>query len=119
MANNDFLKRQKEREQKIFEAGIRIGIQQQWDYTQVMLRDPEIVGRDVFGRARLERLFHGLKKAVDNFHEAFTDGVEADVKQEELDRCLYEIWGDDLVPFRERYDELRSYSYNKARRGWK
>ena len=39
-------------------------------------------------------------------------------RQEELDRCLREIWGEDLVPFYERYDELKKFKYDKAKKGW-
>lgn len=42
MGNNAFLERQRKREQEIFDAGIRIGIQQCWDFLQLTLRDPEI-----------------------------------------------------------------------------
>lgn len=118
MAKNDYIKRQKDREQKVFDAGIRIGIQQCWDFLQLALRDQEVMGRDILGRARLEKVYQGIKVRTDYFHTAFTNEKEADVRQEELDRCLREIWEDDLVPFYERYDELKKFKYDKAKKGW-
>lgn len=119
MGGNNFQDRLRQREQQIFEAGIRIGIQQQWDYMQLVLRDEKYVDRDIFGRARMQKLFAGLKEYADHFHEAFTTEVEADVRQEELDRCLWEIWKDDLVPFAQRYDELKTVSYKRGKGKWR
>lgn len=118
MAKNDYIRMKKEREQKIFDAGTRIGIQQCWDYLQLTPRDPDVMGRDVFGRSRLEKVYQGIKKRVDHFQPAFTAEVEADVRQEELDKCLKEIWGDELSTFYERYDELKRSSYDKPKKGW-
>ena len=58
---NKYLDRQRERDQGFFDAGERIGIQKMWDYMQIALRDPEIMGKDVFGRKRLEKLFYKSK----------------------------------------------------------
>lgn len=118
MAKNDYIRQLRDREQKVFDAGTRLGIQQCWDFVQLALRDPDVMGRDIFGRTRLEKLYQGIKERVDHFHPAFTAEVEADVRQEELDRCLREIWADDLTPFYERYDELKKFTYDKAKKGW-
>lgn len=118
MAKNDYIRQIRDREQQVFNAGTRLGIQQCWDFLQLALKDPEVMGRDVFGRARLEKVYQGIKARVDYFHPAFTAEVEADVRQEELDRCLREIWEDDLTPFYERYDELKKFKYDKAKKGW-
>ena len=118
MAKNEYIQKLRDREQKVFDAGIRIGIQQCWDFLQLALRDPKVMGRDLFGRPRLEKVYQGIKERTDYFHPAFTMDKEADVSQEELDKCLKEIWGEDLVPFYERYDELKKFSYTKAKKGW-
>ena len=118
MAKNDFIKRQQERDQKMFDAGTRIGSQQLWDFMQLVLRDPDVVGKKTFSRAGLEKIYQGIKERRDYFHLAFTADKEADVRQEELDRCLGEIWEEDLSPFYERYDELKKFDYGKAKKGW-
>ena len=43
MAKNDFLARQRQREQDVFDAGMRIGRQQMCDYITLALRDPAMV----------------------------------------------------------------------------
>ena len=56
---NTYLDRQRERDQKFLDAGERMGIQKMWDYMQIALREEAVVGKDVFGRKRLEKLFTG------------------------------------------------------------
>jgi hypothetical protein len=55
----------------------------------------------------------------DHFCDAFSDSVEADYLQEEMDGVLREIFGDELIPFAERYPIVKQYGYLKARKGWK
>lgn len=115
---NDFLKKRDERDRRYYEAGMQMGIQLVHDFMQMALRDPEAVGKDVFGRSRIEKLFKRVSEYDHHFHLAFTDHVEADKIQEEMDSVLREIYGDELVPFNERYPYAKTYGYTKARKGW-
>ena len=119
MAKNDLLKRMKEREQAVLDIGEEMGIQKIWDYMQIALRDPAVVGKDVFGRERLKKLYKRMSEYANYFHDAFTMHPEADVRQEELDKLLEEVWGDDLQPFFERYPYCKEFSYKKSRKEWK
>lgn len=119
MGKNNYLERQAQVQQKFLEVGEKMGMQKMWDYVQTQLRNPEIVGKDIFGRERLEKLFQGCSEAADHFHTAFTEDVEADYVQEELDALLREIWEDDLSPFYERYPYLKQIKYDKSKKGWK
>ena len=116
---NTYLERQRERDQKFLDAGERMGIQKMWDYMQIALRDPKIMGKDVFGRKRLEKLFFETKELAEYFHTAFTDDKEADLVQRDMDAALREIWGDDLSPFYDRYPELKKLGYDKSRKNWR
>ena len=116
---NAYLERQRQRDQAFLDAGERMGIQKMWDYIQIALRNPKIVNKDVHGRERLEKLFNGTKELADYFHTAFTDDVEADRVQRDLDAALREIWGEDLVPFYDRYPEIKDLGYNKSRKNWR
>ena len=116
---NTYLDRQRQRDQGFFDAGERIGIQKMWDYMQIALRDPEIMGKDVFGRKRLEKLFYKSKELADYFHTAFTDDKEADLVQRDMDAVLREIWGDDLSTFYDRYPELKQLGYTKPKKNWR
>lgn len=118
MGKNEFLKRRDEREQAILDAAEQIGMQKMWDYVQLALRDPEIMGKDTFGRKRLEKLYKKLGQMADYYHTAFTNDVDADHRQEELDRQLKEIWQGDLSTFYDRYPQLKKQKYDKPKKGW-
>ena len=116
---NTYLERQRQRDQAFLDAGERMGIQKMWDYMQIALRDPEIMGKDVFGRKRLEKLFNKSKELADYFHTAFTDDKEADLVQRDMDAALREIWGEDLSEFYDRYPEIKQLGYSKSRKNWR
>ena len=115
---NAYLEKQRKMYQGFFEAGEQIGLQKAWDYVQIALRDPEVMGKDILGRKRIEKVFNKMRELVDFYHTAFTDDVEADYCQEKLDAQLREIWGDDLKTFYERYPDLKKLDYNKPRKNW-
>ena len=92
----DFLAKQQVLHQGFFDEGMKIGMQKMWDMIQIILHEPETMKKDVFGRARIEKIYRRLAEVVDHYHTAFTDDVEADYVQEEMDAKLREIWG----PFR-------------------
>lgn len=115
---NEFLKKQKERDRKFFNAGMIMGVQLVHDYIQMGLRDPDAVGRDIFGRTRIDKLFEVVSNYDDHYSKAFTTDVEADAIRAEMDGKLREIYGDDLVPFEERYPYATQFSYDKPMKGW-
>ena len=119
MANKDFLQRMKDREQAALDVGEEMGVQKIWDYLQLALRDEEVVGKDIFGKERLKKLYKKMSEYANYFHEAFTMHPEADVRQEEMDRMLAEVWGEELQPFKERYPYCKEFSYKKSRKEWK
>ena len=51
---NDYLAKRAERDRAMFEAGMRTGQQMTHDFTQIALRKPEVVGKDLFGYGRLK-----------------------------------------------------------------
>ena len=91
MAKNDFLARQRQREQDVFDAGMRIWWQQMCDYITLALRDPAVMGKDTFGAKRIVAVLQGVKRLMDEFHPAFDKCDEADYYQEKLDRLLREL----------------------------
>ena len=116
---NTYLERKRAVHQSILDTGEQMGLQKMWDYMQIALRDPEIMGKDVFGRKRMEKLYQRTKELAEYFHTAFTDDKEADLVQRDMDAALREIWGDDLSPFYERYPELKKLGYNKPKKNWR
>lgn len=119
MAGKNYLYRQQALYQGFFDAGEEIGMQKMWDYLQIALRDQDTMGKDTIGRKRMEKIFYKAKELADYFCLAFSDDVEADHRQEELDRCLREIWGDDLTTFYDRYPQLKKQRYDRAKEVWR
>lgn len=118
MGKNDYLKRREAVNQGFLDAGEQMGMQKMWDYFQLTLRNPEVMGKDVFGKKRLEKIFNHLKVLVDRYHICFTDDKEADYYQEELDAQLRESC-DEFYTFYERYPQLKKYGYEKSRKNWR
>ena len=118
MAKKAYLERQKAVYQGFLDAGEQMGMQKMWDYIQLTLRDPEVMGKDTFGKERLEKIYKHLKVLADRYHICFTDDKEADYYQEELDAQIRQGC-DKFYPFYERYPQLKRLGYDKARKGWK
>ena len=118
MAGNNYLKRQQERDEYYFQMGEAVGFQRCLDYMQTLLRNPDYVGKDTFGRKRWELLYKGLKDCDKTYGDAFTFGVEADYCQEKLDANIREIFRDDTIPFKERYPMFKEQKYDKPKKGW-
>lgn len=119
MARNDYLERQNAMKQAYFDAGEEVGIQKMWDFLQMALRHPKVVRDDIWGHDRIKRLFTVLTEIAEEYNIAFTDHPEADVKQEEMDSVLREVWGDELKTFYERYPNLKKFDYTKPHKNWR
>lgn len=119
MANKDFLQRMKDREQAALDVGEEMGVQKMWDFLQLALRDERVVGKKRWGRKKLNKLYKVIAEYANHFHTCFTMHPEADVRQEELDRMLAEVWDMDLQLFKERYPYCKEFSYKKSRKEWK
>lgn len=115
---NSYLQKQEMRCQSFLDMGEHIGIQKIWDYLNIVLHDPEVMGKDTFGAARLTKIYRAMKKLLDEYHVAFTADKEADYYQEKMDAQLREIWGDETLSFYERYPEIKKIKYDKAKKGW-
>ena len=115
MARNDFLARPRQREQDVFDAGLRIGRQQMCDYITLALRDPAVMGKDTFGAKRIVAVLQGVKRLMDEFHPAFDKCDEADYYQEKLDKRLREAYGDEIkegfFAFHDRYEYVKKQDY--------
>lgn len=119
MAKNDYLARQRAAQQTYLDIGEEMGVQKAWDYIQIALRDPEVMGKNTLGIGKIKKLYAKLSEVADHYKTAFSDDKEADYYQEELDGVLREIWGDDLVPFFERYPYIKKQQYAKGKKDWK
>ena len=117
---NGYFKKRNDINQSFLDAGEQLGMQKMWDYIQMSLRDPSVVGKDTFGPNRFNKLYENCKKLADRYHVCFTDDVEADYYQEEMDARLREGCADgEFCTFYERYPQLKKIRYDKAKKGWK
>lgn len=119
MPKNDYLQKRQAMQQGFLDVGEQLGMQKMWDYIQIALRDPNVMGKDTFGKQRLTKLFLKMKELADEYATAFDDDKEADYYQSKLDASIKEIWGDEFQPFFERYPYIKQYGYQKSRKGWK
>ena len=115
MAKNDYLSRQRAREQEVFDAGLRIGRQQMCDYLTLALRDPETMGKDTFSGKRIVRVINKIHDIMCQFSSAFEKCDEADYYQEKLDRLLRDAYGDEIKEgffgFHDRYECVKEQDY--------
>ena len=118
MGKNEFLKQREERDRKVFAAGLNMGMQIAGDYFQISLRNPKVMCNRPFGRKKIDRIMKDAMELDEYFNPAFSSDVEAERFQEEMDRKLREIYGDDLLPFSERYPNLKTTKYDKPKKGW-
>lgn len=119
MGKNEFLKRRDVRDQKFFEAGRDVGFQQCLDYVFNALRDPEMVGKDIWGEGRLVKLHQVCVGYDKKFHGAWDARDKmADYLQKELDARLKEGLPHYFSPFMVRYPYMRDIKYDKPQKGW-
>ena len=118
MARNDFLARQKAMQDACFDAGLRCGRQQIIDIMSLVLRDPEIMGKDTFGKDRLLKVVKGISDYIDEYNLAWKKHDETDYWRDKLDAALADAYGDELHDtFLERYEFAPEYDYVKGK--WK
>lgn len=109
---NAFLAKQQAMQQKCFKAGCDTTAQMFFDLLCIVLNDPDVMGKDVFGAKRLHKIHEALKAADKRFDEAFVNSQESDYYQEKLDAELRKIFGE-IDPFNKRYPYLKEWNYNK------
>ena len=100
---NDFQAKQNTRLMTYRQAEKETYIQFMTDTLVLTLNDPEIMGKDVFGKKRIKRVLEGWGKKYDRYCGALYPGDEADYHQIKLDERLSQIFGDDFEKFGVRY----------------
>ena len=118
MAKNDFLARQKELQRACFSAGVQSGRQQIMDMVSLVLRDQDIMGKDIFGKDRLLKVVKGVGEYIDKYQPAWERTDETDYYQKKLDEALAEAYGDALHDsFYSRYEFAPEFDYMRGK--WK
>lgn len=118
MAKNNYLARQKALQDACFDAGLRCGRQQILDMVSLVLRDPNIMGKDTFGKDRLMKIIKGVGAYIDHYNLAWQKHDETDYWRDKLDEALAEAYGEELHDsFTKRYEFAPEYDYMKGK--WK
>ena len=118
MGKNGFLERQRIERQAYFDAGLQMGRQQILDGLSVVLNNPEIMRKDVFGKDRLLAVVKGIGEFIDTYEKAWQKDDEADYWQVKLDEILAKIYGEGMHDtFHARYEYCKEFDYVRGR--WK
>lgn len=118
MGKNGFLERQQALQRACFDAGLQSGRQQIIDMVSLVLRDPDIMGKDTFGKERLLKVVKGIGEYIDTFQKAWEKDDETDYYRAKLDEALAEAYGEGLKDsFLRRYEYAPEFDYMKGK--WK
>ena len=118
MGKNGFLERQRIERKAYFDAGLQMGRQQILDCVSIVLNDPEIMGKDTFGKDRLIRVVNGVGEYIDVFQKAWERDDETDYYRDKLDWRLAQIYGEGMHDtFGTRYEFCKEFDYTKGK--WK
>ena len=84
----------------------------------LVLRDPEIMGKDIFGKERLLKVVQGVGEYIDKYQPAWEKKDETDYYRAKLDAALADAYGEELHDsFTQRYDYAPEFDYTKGK--WK
>ena len=118
VAKNAFLENQRIINKAHFDAGVQSGRQQIIDCVSLVLRDPDIMGKDIFGKDRLLKVVNGVGKYIDLYQKAWEKDDETDYYRAKLDAALADAYGNGLHDsFLVRYEFSPEFDYKKGK--WK
>lgn len=104
---NGYLQRQRARD--IANRTVSADTERQYmvDLFCLVLNNPEIMGKDVMGKKRLQKIVRATMKEYAVWCDMLTADAEADYLREKLDQKLKRIFEEDFSPFEVRYNEVR------------
>lgn len=115
---NAYLAKQAAINHGYFTAGLQSGRQQILDLVSLVLRDPAIMGKDIFGKDRLLKVVNGVGEYIDLYQKAWEKDDETDYYRAKLDAALAEAYGEGLHDsFLKRYEFAPEFDYKKGK--WK
>ena len=116
MGKNWFLEKQKITNQAYFDAGLQMGRQQILDMMCIVLNDPDIMGKDTFGKDRLLKVVKGVGDYIDVFQKAWERDDETDYYRAKLDQSLSKAFNRQLKDtFDKRYEYCSDFDYVRGR----
>lgn len=86
------------------------------DMLILTLNDSEVMGKDVFGYKRIEKVVTAALEKYDLYFDALTAKEEADYCREKIDIAMRKVIPEDkFTPFQERYDWLPKITYGRRK----
>ena len=101
---NAFLAKQAEKQKQRDMIVMAWSHQMAYDALTLVLNDPEVMGKDVFGRKRLNRLCKALNEKISEIMVGMSSKVNSSYVRYQVDRELEKICGEDFAPWEERYE---------------
>lgn len=84
----------------------------------LVLRDPDIMGKDVFGKERLLKVVKSIGEYIDTYQKAWEKDDETDYYRDKLDAILARIYGEGMHDtFTKRYEYCTEFNYKTGKRG--
>ena len=102
--NNAFLAKQAQKQQQRDRIVMSWSHQLCYDALTLVLNDPEVMGKDVFGRKRLNKLCVALNAKISEIMPGMSGAVNASHIRRQVDDELRKICGEDFEPWTERYE---------------
>lgn len=116
MAKNRYIEQRDAVRRGFFEVGLQCGRQQILDMMSLVLRDPDIMGKDTFGKDRLIKVVKGIGEYIDTYEKAWQKDDETDYYRAKLDEALADAYGEGLHDsFMERYEFAYEFDYKKGK----
>lgn len=75
-----------------------------YDALTLVLNDKEVMGKDVFGKQRLDKLGVALNAKITEMLPGMSGANNASYIRAQVDRELEKICGNEFVPWEERYE---------------
>lgn len=115
---NQFLEERQKRDRMMLDVGLQCGRQQILDMMSLVLNDPDIMGKDTFGKDRLMKVVRGIGEYIDLYEQAWQKNDESDYYQKKMDDALAKIYGEEMFDsFHKRYEYAPEFDYSKGK--WK
>lgn len=111
MPKNDFARRLREQREQERKLAVEIvsEVVQRWtaqlclDVMTIVLNDPEVMGKDTFGKTRLQKLGKEFNKLYQECVIGLSPDTTASHVREQIDRRLKQVWGEGFESWPERY----------------
>ena len=101
--NNAYIAQQREKQKARDMVIMHWSHQMAYDAITLVLNDPTVMGKDVFGKQRLERICKAMNEKIREMLPALGGTPSASHVRAQIDRALQKICGEDFSTWEERY----------------